>query len=119
MNINEYSKYLKSKFATVMTNWDKLTIRQLEQIEQLVNDVLPPTETVEEEPKETTPQPNGKVFKRCKNLMNDTIYNDMKNLRSLGWTWDNIAKKYGYMNGISACASCNSYKRRNLSIDKI
>ena len=116
MNITEYSKYLKSKFAQVMTNWDKLTINQLEQIERIVNDVLPPAE---EEPKEPTPVPNGRGFKRCKNLMNDTIYNDMKNLRSLGWTWDNIAKKYGYMNGVSACASCNAYKRRNLSIDKI
>lgn len=111
MNLNEYSKCLKSKVATIITNWDKLTIRQLEEIERIINIISQPTE-------EETPLQNGNGYKRRRNLMNDTIYGDMKYLRSLGWSWDRIAKKYGYKNAMSASVACSVYKRRNPCVDK-
>lgn len=98
MNITEYSKYLKSKFATVMGDWDKLTINQLEQIEQLLNNLTPPAEKKQE----SKPKPKTKVahFKR-RDMMNEALYKEIEELRSQGWTWEKLAKKFGYAHGSS------------------
>lgn len=92
-----------------MTNWDKLTIKQLEQIERLVNDVLPPPTQAEEKPNEK-PAPW-----RRSNFMNATVYKEIMTLREQGLSWDDIAKKYGYANGNSICCSCTSYRNRKHS----
>lgn len=96
MNITEYSKYLKSKFATVMGDWDKLTINQLEQIEQLLNNLIPPVEKKQE----SKSKPKVSYFKRT-DRMNEARYKEIAELRSQGWTWDKLAKKFDYANGNS------------------
>lgn len=96
MNITEYSKYLKSKFATVMGDWDKLTINQLEQIEQLLNNLIPPVEKKQE----SKSKPKVSYFKRT-DRMNEARYKEIAELRSQGWTWEKLAKKFHYANGNS------------------
>lgn len=93
MNLTEHSKYLKSKFATVMTDWDKLTINQLEQIEQLLNKLLPTVEKKE-------PKSKSIPFRRT-NGMCEAMYKEITELRSLGWSWEKLAKKFGYAHGTS------------------
>lgn len=108
MNITEYSKYLKSKFATVMGDWDKLTINQLEQIEQLLNNLTPPAEKKQES------KPKTKVahFKRPYG-MNEAMYKEITELHSKGWTWNEVAKKLGYACGTSILNSYLRYKRKH------
>ena len=98
MNITEYSKCLKSKFATVIGDWDKLTINQLEQIEQLLNNLMPPVEKKQE----SKLKPKHKVasFRRT-NGMNEAMYKEITELRSQGWTWDKLANKFNYAHGSS------------------
>jgi len=95
MNLTEHSKYLKSKFATVMADWDKLTINQLEQIEQLLNKLLP---TVEK--KEPKSKSKSIAFRRT-NGMNEAMHKEITELRSLGWSWEKLSKKFGYACGTS------------------
>lgn len=108
MNITEYSKNLKSKVAQIMTNWDKLTINQLEYIERIVNNILPSAEE-----KQLTKTKTG----RRRNLMNEEIYKEVMNLRMLGWSWDKIAKRFGYASYISICSSVSNFKRKHPNVE--
>lgn len=108
MNITEYSKNLKSKVAQIMTNWDKLTINQLEYIERIVNNIMPQ----EEKEKMPTKTKTG----RRRNLMNEEVYKEVMNLRMLGWSWGKIAKRFGYASEISICSSVSNFKRKHPNV---
>lgn len=107
MNITEYSKTLKSKVAQLITNWDKLTINQLEQIERIVNNIMPPAEE----------QSPTKRKRRCYRIMTEEIYKEVMNLRSLGWKWKDIAKKFDYSNTGTLYNSVNLFKAKHNSGD--
>lgn len=110
MNITEYSKCLKSKFATVMGDWDKLTINQLEQIEQLLNNLMPPVEKKQE----SKLKPKHKVAsKKRENGMNEAMYKEITELRSQGCSWERLSKKFGYAHGTSIRTSYVTWGERH------
>lgn len=99
MNIKDYANQLKVKFDLVSNSWNKLTIEQLEQVENLLDTIIQGSIGIT--PKRKYPQ------------MTDEMYKEIETLRANNVSWDEISQKFGYKNGQTMCVFYSNYKNKN------
>ena len=95
MNLKEQIEQIKKKYDSVSTNWDKLTVEEIMRIEEFLAGFVKP-----DEPIQTTSEP---LYHRP--YINDSKFDEITMLRSKGYSWIELAKRYGYANSASISTS--------------
>ena len=99
MNIKDYANQLKTKFDLVSASWNKLTIEQLEQVENLLEKLIQ--------------ESNGNIPRRKYPPITEEMYKEIETLRANNISWDEIAQKYSYKDGQTICVTYCNYKKKN------